>query len=385
MAAIADPKGVSGLVNRGRDPAAAKAVAQQFGALLMQNLMQQTDGTALPIAGGVGGGGVNTMFASTMGRAAMSGERLGLTDMLLRSIQQKQRQAGGGTADGQAADGQAVSPSGANAPATATGMPSAPGGGFPLLPYWQGHGLRPLGMGGKGHLDLARAAATTTTAALPLNGRIGALMAAAAHMPAPVATIPTAPSTPPSSGQRLGGPPSADIAAFVERIGPALQQASRQLGVSPRILLAQAAIETGWGRSMVGNNLFGIKSGSSWSGERVNAATHEYENGRLVSIRDNFRAYPNLEASVQDLVSLIANSRRYQAAIGSGDDAGAYARALLAGGWATDIDYVRKLEAVAGSRHAVGAFAAPGHPIPLLPPPPRPAPAVAPSSATVPL
>ena len=51
-----------------------------------------------------------------------------------------------------------------------------------------------------------------------------------------------------------------------QKLMPLLQKAGQQLGVSPKILLAQAAIETGWGRSVVGNNLFGIKAGSSWTG-----------------------------------------------------------------------------------------------------------------------
>jgi flagellar protein FlgJ len=147
-------------------------------------------------------------------------------------------------------------------------------------------------------------------------------------------------------------------------VAPLIRQAAQQLGVSPRILLAQTAIETGWGRSVVGNNLFGIKAGSSWSGGTVSAATHEYENGQYVSITDSFRAYPSYEASVQDFVAMVKNSPRYQAALGKGEDAAGYAHALLSGGWATDIDYVRKLEAVAGGSKATAPFA----PVPLVPP-----------------
>ena len=55
-------------------------------------------------------------------------------------------------------------------------------------------------------------------------------------------------------------------------IRPALVEAGRQLGVSPRILLAHAALETGWGRSVVGNNLFGIKASASWQGEAITTA-----------------------------------------------------------------------------------------------------------------
>jgi flagellar protein FlgJ len=160
-----------------------------------------------------------------------------------------------------------------------------------------------------------------------------------------------------------------------------LQKAGQQLGVSPKILLAQTAIETGWGRSVVGNNLFGIKAGSSWTGQKVDAATHEYANGELVSITDSFRAYPSAEASVQDFVSLVQNSPRYRAALGSGDNVVGYAQGLLAGGWATDINYVSKLQSVATSPSVAAAASAqqpatpsqpantatPGQPISLLP------------------
>jgi flagellar protein FlgJ len=134
--------------------------------------------------------------------------------------------------------------------------------------------------------------------------------------------------------------------------------------VSPKVLLAQAAIETGWGRAVVGNNLFGIKAGSSWNGRKINAATHEYQNGELVQITDAFRAYPSAEASVQDFVSLVANSPRYRGALGAGDNAAAYAQGLLAGGWATDIDYANKLRSVAASASVSAAPSAPVAPTP---------------------
>lgn len=73
-----------------------------------------------------------------------------------------------------------------------------------------------------------------------------------------------------------------------------------------------------------------------------------------------FRAYPSLDASVQDYVALIGGSSRYQSLIGLGDDVEAYARALIAGGYATDTDYGRKLEAVAAD--AAAAFGTPTGP-----------------------
>lgn len=62
----------------------------------------------------------------------------------------------------------------------------------------------------------------------------------------------------------------------------------------------QAALETGWGKSMKGNNPFGIKAGSSWKGATIDMATHEYVNGKRVNITDRFRAYPTIGDAVAD-------------------------------------------------------------------------------------
>ena len=90
--------------------------------------------------------------------------------------------------------------------------------------------------------------------------------------------------------------------------------------------------------------------------------THEVEAGQMVPRQASFRAYPSLDAAVQDYVALVGGSSRYQAAIGVGDDASAYAKALVAGGYATDNQYAHKLEAIAGSPSAAAAFDAPSQP-----------------------
>lgn len=338
LAAGSDPKSVRGLLQHSRDPAAGKAVAQQFGALLMQSMMQQSDGSALPIAAGTGGNIVSTMFASTIGQKAAAGEKLGLADLLLRSIEAKQKQAGGAAANDTASN--ATAPA-ADAPVAAAAAPSTQG--FSLSPYWQGNGMRPLAAAVSNRAQLG-AVAAATRAGIPLTVPLGAPAAVQATAGASQAAAPGVPTR---------------IASFTQQLMPLLEKAGQQLGVSPRTLLAQAAIETGWGRSVVGNNIFGIKAGSSWSGATVTAATHEYEDGRYVAIRDGFRAYPSLDAAVQDFVSLVSNSSRYKAALGAGEDVGAYGRALIAGGWATDIDYVHKLETVADGPSVAAALGAP--------------------------
>lgn len=141
----------------------------------------------------------------------------------------------------------------------------------------------------------------------------------------------------------------AEAENFTEELAPAIQEAAARLGVSPRILLAQAALETGWGHSIVGNNIFGVKAGASWPGATVTAETHEMEGGRMVTHQGAFRAYANIDQAVNDYVGLVSASNRYRAALGSGDNIAAYANVLAAGGYASDRDYAAKLVAIANS------------------------------------
>lgn len=142
--------------------------------------------------------------------------------------------------------------------------------------------------------------------------------------------------------------------AFLEAIRPAAEQAAKELGVSPRSLMAQAALETGWGRSMPRHesgessfNLFGIKAGRGWHGTVVKADTEEFVQGRSTRQIEAFRAYESIEQSFVDHSRLVSTSRRYQAALNTGEDTAAFAQALQHGGYATDPRYAEKLVAVA--------------------------------------
>jgi peptidoglycan hydrolase FlgJ len=353
-----DAKSLAALKQHSHDPVAAKAVAGQFAAMLVQNVMEGSDGTALPVAGdGTGGNIVSGLFASALTQMAASSDKLGLADLLFRSIEAKQHSAGAGH-DAKAASGKAPPAGHADIPA----RPSHRAQGLPLRPYWQDNGFRPLPSAPAG-------------ASKPISGRF----VASTSMPMPVPQAPLASRAPAlvaTSGPMRSGlfasadlgrasapSPSRQVRSFARQLRPMLVEAGRELGVSPRILLAHAALETGWGRSVVGNNLFGIKAGPSWQGGQVTTLTHEVEDGERVSREAAFRAYPSLDASVQDFVALVGGNPRYQGLIGSGDDVEAYGQSLIAGGYATDTDYGAKLEAVAAE--AAAAFATPSASTPL--------------------
>jgi flagellar protein FlgJ len=152
-----------------------------------------------------------------------------------------------------------------------------------------------------------------------------------------------------------GAPPVGDEAKqqFIEKMLPQAQAAGRELGVDPRAIIAQAALETGWGTSQpadasgASHNLFGIKAGSNWQGASVGSSTVEYESGVANDEVARFRAYGSAEESVNDYVSLLRDNPRYAGALNTGGDVRAFATALQRAGYATDPHYANKLVAVA--------------------------------------
>ncbi|MBA2077184.1 flagellar assembly peptidoglycan hydrolase FlgJ [Rhodanobacter sp. PCA2] len=156
-----------------------------------------------------------------------------------------------------------------------------------------------------------------------------------------------------------------DAQEFVHALAPHAEAAARALGVSVRSVLAQAALETQWGRHMPHNadgstsfNLFGIKAGGSWDGRKVSVPTLEYEDGVAVRRRAQFRAYDSPAQSFSDYANLIASNPRYAAVRGHGDDVRGFARALMRGGYASDPSYADKISAIAASPQMRAALAA---------------------------
>lgn len=142
-------------------------------------------------------------------------------------------------------------------------------------------------------------------------------------------------------------------AAFVRRMWPHAQNAARLLGVAPEVLIAQAAHETGWGKSVprfadgrTSHNLFGIKAHRGWHGERVVNSTLEFVNGTAVRQHDGFRAYGSYAESFDDYVNFLHVNPRYTEALTQVKDGPAYLRALQRAGYATDPGYARKIEGI---------------------------------------
>ena len=144
--------------------------------------------------------------------------------------------------------------------------------------------------------------------------------------------------------------------AFVRDVWPHAVQAADDLGVDPEVLIAQSALETGWGKYMRsqenGDNsysLFGIKADHRWQGKTVSVSTLEFRQGAMQRERASFRAYDSAGEAFRDYVEFIKGHPRYQQALEHGYSPEAYARGLQQAGYATDPDYAAKINRVRNS------------------------------------
>src|SRR5690606_1645192 len=143
---------------------------------------------------------------------------------------------------------------------------------------------------------------------------------------------------------------------FITTMLPMAEKAAERLGVEPRYLVAQAALETGWGKSMIrqrdgsnSHNLFGIKA-TGWQGESASATTTEYVNGKATRQVAGSRAYDSFEQRFNDFVSLLEYNDRYRTAIqvaSSTGDSERFVKELQKAGYATDPQYARKISQIA--------------------------------------
>jgi flagellar protein FlgJ len=139
-------------------------------------------------------------------------------------------------------------------------------------------------------------------------------------------------------------------ASFVKALWSAADQAAQALGLPTEALLAQAALETGWGERVMrasngqsSHNLFGIKADRRWSGERVRQETLEFEQDVAVRRREYFRTYESFDESFRDYVAFLKQNPRYTNALQNTRDAAEYFKALQDAGYATDPNYANKI------------------------------------------
>jgi flagellar protein FlgJ len=154
---------------------------------------------------------------------------------------------------------------------------------------------------------------------------------------------------------------------FVNTMLPMAKEAAARIGVDPRYLVAQAALETGWGKSVMraqdgssSHNLFGIKAGDSWTGDSARAITSEFRNGAMVKETAEFRSYASYKDSFHDLVTLLQSNNRYQDVVKSADNPEQFVRELQKAGYATDPNYANKISQIAKQMTNYQNYAAAG-------------------------
>lgn len=293
-------------------PQALRAAAKQFESLFVSMVLKSMQKANFkdPLFGSSQGNLYQDMYDDQIAAEISKGKGLGLADMLVQQLRREQP-----------------------APAGSTGKPAP--------------------MGGTAQGETSATAGTPAAATAPPS-------AAASRSLIPTLGPATAPAeaasrAPPDASQAACAT-TAEQTSFARALWPDAQQAARQLGVSPVTLLAQAALETNWGRSVpqaagggTSNNLFGIKATSAWHGPAVASRTQEYSAGLPTTLTAQFRAYGSPSQCFQDYVSLLRGNPRYAAALGTGGDVQAFGSALQQGGYATDPAYASKLTAVAGT------------------------------------
>ena len=312
------------------DAAQIDKVARDMEGLFAQMMIKQMRETALGDTMFPGAAGqFRELYDEQVAKSLTQGKGLGLSDMIARQLT---RQAGG-------------DPHGATPVKALEALPLslAKPGAAPMLPldtYVRPLAAKPLA------LEAANGVAKPNwIAAADLPRRMPAVRQTTPSEPAAEAAA--------KASRASDGALSARVEAFVAKVWPHAQKIGRELGVDPRAIVAQTALETGWGRSTISangqtaNNYFGIKATGGWRGGSVATNTQEYAQGAFRTERAAFRAYDGVEQSFNDYAALLKRSPRYANALNAGDDIRGFASALQRSGYATDPAYARKIEAIA--------------------------------------
>jgi flagellar protein FlgJ len=322
------------------DAARIDKVAREMEGVFAQMMIKQMRQTALGDSMFPGAAGqFRDLHDEQIAKALTAGRGLGLSEMIARQLT---REAGGDA------------PAGKNAEALPLSLAKAERA--PMLPleaYVRPLAAKPMAREGAAAAEHRPLALATSNGERKPNWIAAAdvprMMSAVRDVPAPAKAVEPA-GKPSRAGE---GPGAARVDAFVAKVWPHAQKIGRELGVDPRAIVAQAALETGWGRSTISangqaaNNYFGIKATGGWRGERVATDTQEFVDGEFRMERAAFRAYDGVGQSFADYAALLKRAPRYAEALGAGDDIRGFASALQRAGYATDPAYARKIEAIA--------------------------------------
>ena len=93
---------------------------------------------------------------------------------------------------------------------------------------------------------------------------------------------------------------------FIAGLYPAARKVAAETGMSYELILAQAALETGWGEKVLPgtNNIFNIKADPSWHGASKTFNVPEYVNGKKVFLDQDFRVYGSVEEALREVYGM---------------------------------------------------------------------------------
>ncbi len=150
---------------------------------------------------------------------------------------------------------------------------------------------------------------------------------------------------------------------FIQHLYPFAKQVEAETGISAKVMLAQSALETGWGKHMINKpdeqasfNLFGIKADSRWSGEKTEIVTTEYRGGVAMKERAEFRSYNGYEDSFRDYAAFLKQNPRYEPAMQYLDKPQQFTQTLQDAGYATDPAYSQKIQRILSGEVFKGAM-----------------------------
>ncbi len=372
---------------RANNPDALRKSAQQFEALLTQQMLKSMRAASLgdDVMGGEQTEFYRDMFDQQLSAHLASGRGLGIADLLVRQMQA--RGAGAATeGPAEASDANRMIPL-PRAPTSSPALPDAVATAVPAPKpprFWPALPIASLPAASAGPEVAAAVAARNSvaqakalTSGIHAYQRFGAV--AGSVEPAPV----SAPIVPRTAATAIAGGTSRAVAVaedampatarrmrspaeFVAAVRPHAEAAAAELGVPARVLIAQAALETGWGRKAIRHdhggssfNLFGIKADRRWQGPDIERMTTEYQNGAAVREAASFRAYGSVGESFADYVNFLKSNPRYTDALRHGGDPRRFVDGLQQAGYATDPAYAQKILRVANGRTMTAALNVP--------------------------
>ena len=331
-----------------RNPAgAARAAASQFEALFMQSLLRGLRDT-IPKAGLTGSAATDTYTSMLDQQLAqkLAGRTGGLGDVIARQL--ARHQGAPNPADAAmkglpAGDGaRAGLPVGVPGSSLVAGVTAA---GFPVRRVAPGRHPADNGLPRR---DVTKADAPPAPSSRPDVLRATDIVRADPQGASPAVRAAAAAAL--ANGQR-SDPAAHRQAEFVDAMWPHAVAAQRRTGTPAHLVVAQAALESGWGRRQIrtadgspSHNLFGIKASRNWTGKTVETVTTEFVDGRPIRMRQRFRAYDSYAEAFADWSRLMNRSPRYEGLTRVRHDPAAYAKQMQAAGYATDPAYADKLE-----------------------------------------